>query len=274
MSGGGLVDSFNSTHLADFSNGQWNLANHYSHGDIASTNSGTNSNLNNTYVYGGVAYSGSAVKNTSNVQGTISTPFNATIPATADPSWTSGMWNSSVSQVNGTTTLIAGTQAAPTRYKLSQINLSGSNVLTLASDGSGNDSYIEVWVTGKMTISGTAYITQDPKVHVTYWVDNDITLSGSSYLNQSGFAGNVVINGVGTGYKFNDSGSAAFVGVIDAPGFDAIISGTGSLNGAIIANSLNISGGASLHYDEALNTNSTSSAVGNYAFASWFEDTR
>jgi hypothetical protein len=273
MSGGGLIDSFNSSDPFKSTNGVYDATKRQSHSDIATTNSG-NSNLNNTYVYGSLAYSGSAVKNTGDVQGTISTPFNATIPATSDPSWTSGMWNSSVTQVNGTTTLTAGTQSNPTRYKLSQINLSGSNVLTLAANSDGTDSYIEIWVTGKMTTSGSAYITQDPKVHVTYWVDNDINLSGTSYLNQSGLAQDVTINGVGTGHNITISGSALFVGVFDAPGFNVTISGQGGVSGAVIGNSLNISGGASLHYDEALNTGGGNSAVGNYAFASWFEDTR
>jgi hypothetical protein len=273
MSGGGLIDSFNSSDPFKSTNGVYDPTKRQSHGDVATTNSG-NSNLNNTYVYGSLAYSGSAVKNTTNVQGTISTPFNATIPSTSDPGWTSGMWNSSVSQVNETATLTAGTKTAPTRFKLSQINISGGNVLTLAPNADGTDSYIEIWVTGKMTTSGTGYITQDPKVHVTYWVDNDINLSGSSYLNQSGLAQNVTINGVGTGHKITISGSALFVGVLDAPGFDVTVSGSGGVSGALIGNSLNISGGASFHYDEALNTNGSSSAIGNYAFASWFEDTR
>jgi hypothetical protein len=273
MSGGGVVDSFNSSDPFKSTSGQYDSTKRQSHGDIATTSSG-NSNLNNTYVYGNLAYSGSAVKNTTNVQGTISTPFNPTIPATSDPNWTSGMWDSSVTQVNGTATLTAGTKASPARYKLSQLTVSGGNVLTLAPNSDGTDSYIEIWVTGKLTTSGTGYITQDPKVHVTYWVDNDINLSGNSYLNQSGLAQNVVIDGVGTGHKITDSGTATFTGVIDAPGFDATISGGGAYSGSLIANSLNISGGASLHYDEALNTNGAGSSVGNYAFASWFEDTR
>jgi hypothetical protein len=274
MSGGGTVDSFNSSDPFKSTIGLYDATKRQSHGDIATTSSGTTSNLNNTYVYGSIAYSGSAIKNTTNVQGTISTPFNATIPATSDPGWTSGMWNSSVSQVNGTAIVTAGTKTAPTRYKLSQLTVSGGNTLTIAGNGGGTDGYIEIWVTGKMTTSGTGYITQDPSVHVTYWVDNDITLSGNSYLNLAGLAQNVVINGVGTGHKITESGSAAFVGVINAPGFDATISGGGSYNGAIIANSLTISGGSGLHYDEALNTNGASTAIGNYAFASWFEDTR
>jgi primosomal replication protein N/Tfp pilus assembly protein PilX len=279
MSGGGLIDSFKSTDSSESTNGQYDASklhtaptNYGNHGDVATTSSG-NSNLNNTYIYGNLAYSGSAVKNTNHVQGTISTPFNATIPSTSDPSWTSGMWNSSITQVTGTTTLTGGTQSSPAPYKLSQINLSGSSVLTLAANTDGTDTYIEIWVTGKMTTSGNAYITQGSKVHVTYWVDNDITLSGSSYLNQSSVASYLTINGVGS-HNFTDSGNATLTAVINAPGFDITISGGGSVSGAVIANTLNLSGGSGLHYDEALNINGTSSAIGNYAFASWFEDTR
>src|SRR4029077_8313144 len=104
MSGGGVIDSFNSSDPFKSTNGAYGVTKHQSHGDVATTSSG-NSSLNNTYLYGNLAYSGSAVKKTTNVQGTISTPFNATIPSTSDPSWTSGMWNSSITQVNGTATL-------------------------------------------------------------------------------------------------------------------------------------------------------------------------
>ena len=61
------------------------------------------------------------------------------------------------------------------------------------------------------------------------------------------------------------------LGIVNAPGYDATISGSGSYIGALIADTLTISGSASFHYDEAL-SDGASSAVGNYSFASWFED--
>jgi hypothetical protein len=102
-------------------------------------------------------------------------------------------------------------------------------------------------------------------------VDSDVTVIGSSYNNQSGRVANVSIIDIGTRNKITDSGSGNFIGTINAPGYDATISGTGSYSGAIIANTLTISGGAGLHYDEALRTGGSAS-IGNYAFASWFED--
>jgi hypothetical protein len=272
MSGGGVVDSFNSSDPFKSTNGQYDLTKRQSHGDIATINSGTNSNLNNTYVYGNLAYSGSAVKNITNVQGTVSTPFNTTVPATSDPTWTIGTYTSVVGGNPGI--LAAGTKSNPVRVKVNgDLTILGGTVLTIAPTGLG-DSYIEIWVTGKLTTSGSGSIAQLPNVYVTYWVDDDIIVNGNSYLNQSGLAQNVVINGVGTGHKITDSGNGTFIGVIDAPGFDTTISGGGTFIGALIANTLSISGGGSLHYDEALNINHSSSSIGNFAFASWFEDTR
>jgi hypothetical protein len=41
--------------------------------------------------------------------------------------------------------------------------------------------------------------------------------------------------------------------------------------GALISDTLTISGSASFHFDESL-LSGASTSVGNYAFASWFED--
>ena len=243
------------------------------HGDIGTLASG-NSNLGNDYVYGNLGYSGSAVKNTTNVKGTVSTPFNASAPDIPVPTWTT--WNSSLTQVNGTATLVAtgGIQGTPNRYKLSQLTLSGNNTLTIPANSDGSAGYIEVWITGKMTTSGNGIIHQDASVHATYFVQDDISISGNAYNNKSGLASNVAIDGVGTGHSVTISGNGTWIGVVNAPGFGVTLSGNGSFDGALIGNTLTISGNASIHYDEALNANSTTTAIGNYAFASWFEDTR
>jgi len=140
--------------------------------------------------------------------------------------------------------------------------------------GTPAPAYINVWVTGQFNTSGSSQVVQANNVYVTWIVDKDITVSGSSYNNQSGRAANTSFIGVGTDNKITASGGSNFVGTINAPGYDVTVSGTGSLVGALIGNTINISGGASYHYDEHLNTNDANSAVGNYAFASWFEDTR
>jgi len=138
-----------------------------------------------------------------------------------------------------------------------------------------------VWVTGKFVTSGSGFITQDAGVTVTWYIDNSITTSGGSYINP-GNAANVSFIGVapnspnstqGSATTFTISGGGSFIGTIEAPVYDGTISGTGSFTGGIFADTLNISGGASFHYDDALDTGGSGSpTIGNYAFASWFED--
>ena len=98
MTGGGSADSFNSP------SGQWSLA----YRDLsypllveegATGNSAKFANTGQTYVYGGVVYSGTAPKNINasgppaDVTGQISTPDNITIPATSDPTASGSTYN-------------------------------------------------------------------------------------------------------------------------------------------------------------------------------------
>ncbi len=270
MSGSGVIDSFDSTNPFKSTGGLYDIAKRQNHGDVGTANS-TGSDLRGTYVYGSIAYSGPAIKNTSNVQGTISTPFSPDIPDTVKPTWSNGSYTS-LSNGNPVS-LTAGTKAAPAKFKIGSLTVSGGNVLNITKSNAGNDNnYIEIWVTGKLTVSGSGYISQDPAVHVKYYVEDDITVSGSSFNNQSGLAKNLEIIGIGNNNKVTVSGDGNFIGTINAPGFNVTVSGQANLSGAFIANSLNISGSGSVHYDESLASYGNSSSLGNYAYGSWFED--
>jgi len=271
MSGGAFIDSFDPTNAFKSTNGLWDVTKRQNHGEIAMSDS-TGSDLKGSYVYGNLSYNGPAVKNTSNVAGTISTPGPGSPPAVSSPGWTSGYTNKGT--WSGTDTIAAGNKSNPARYKYNSLTVPGGGVLTISGPNNGTDNnYIEIWVTGKFTTSGSGVINQDPKVHTTVYVGDDITVSGTSFNNQSGLATNLNFIGYGgSGSKVTTSGSGNFIGTINAPNYDVTISGGGSFSGAIIANSLNISGSGGFHYDESLAVNGSSTAVGKYAFASWFED--
>ncbi|PYJ11369.1 MAG: hypothetical protein DMF06_02855 [Verrucomicrobia bacterium] len=276
MSGGGVIDSFDSSNPFKSSTingvaGQYDILKRQSNGDVGTANS-LNSDLRSTYVYGDLQYSGPAVKNTLNVQGTISTPFNPTIPTVSAPNWASGTYTSLGS--GNPVILTSGTKTNPARYKINgDMTVSGGNVLTINNlNGTSGDNYIEIWVTGKYTISGSGYVDQNTLVHSDWYVGSNITTSGDSYNNRSGIASNVNFVGYGTNNTLTVSGSATFVGTINAPAYRVTVSGSGGISGALIGDTLTISGGAGLHYDEALNINGNSNILGNYSYASWFED--
>jgi hypothetical protein len=274
MSGGGVIDSFDSGSSFKSTNGLYDVTKRQSHGDVATLNSGS-SNLNSTYIYGSLAYSGStAVKNTQNVQGTISTPFSATISDVSSPGSTTGY----TTYAGGSppfTTVAAGTKAHPTYvYVNGNFSVPVGKSVTISAPNSGTDNnYITIWITGDYNTSGTGFIAQAAGVKSTWYVGGDITTSGSSFQNADGLASAVTMYGYGpTGSKVTVSGGGSFIGVLNAPNYAATISGSGAWSGAIVASSLTISGGASFHYDEALNSGFGSTTLGNYAFASWFED--
>ena len=252
---GGWVDSFDSDDSAKSTSNLYDIAKRQSKGDVGINDTEGATNLGSAYVYGNLSYSGAAPTGTSNVQGTISSPFSDPVKPVNAPTWTT--FNPTPTKVDGSSaTLTGGTQASPARYKLSKVKVQGGNILTMAPHAVGAESYIEVWVTGDFTTSGSGYITQQPGVHVTYYIAGDVTVSGSSFNNQSNIAANNIINlitpPVGVSQTVTVSGSGTFIGAINAPGADFTASGSAEMSGAIIGKTMNISGGANVHYDEAL----------------------
>jgi hypothetical protein len=137
---------------------------------------------------------GPPAKNTGGVQGTISTPFQGSMPLpVSDPSWQQGGGTSQYTSMNLNSTQVVTASASNTLPGNSKkikttgdLNLSGSNILTLApytGPLGAVDSYFEIWVPGQLVVSGSAQINQLPKVHVTFYVDNAINMSGGSVTN-------------------------------------------------------------------------------------------
>ncbi len=224
MSGSGVIDSFSSSGGVP-----WSLARRIANpGTLVDTmNTSGQSDLRNTYVYGGMNYSGPAIKNTTEVKGAITTPDSAVIYPTLDPvagpgnsgytwaytnpagaltnySWGPGAATTltgggnlpTLGGVTQTSVTAAGTSANPGLVIINgDFTVSGSNVFTINPSTTGSppvtnasNSYVTIWVKGKFTTSGSAVIKQSSGTHVTWIVDSDITVSGSSYNNQTNVA--------------------------------------------------------------------------------------
>lgn len=317
MSGGGLIDAFSSPDH-QWSSAYRDLTNPLLVTEGATGGKATFANTGQTYVYGGVSYSGTAPTNVNadvngikDVTGQVSTPAVVSLPAPTDPTAVSGQsghytwtysdpwagtttnytFNSSTAYTGGnslpkdsnnntvTSITASGTASNPGLIVISSgFTVSGGNTFTINPTTTGNppvadptNSYVIIWVQGKYTTSGSAIINQVSGTNVKWIIDGDITVSGNTYNNANGTAASNAFIGVGTNNKFTDSGSANFTGTLNAPAYDSTISGGGYFTGAIASSTLNMSGGSGFHYDESLTPNANPS-VGNYAFASWFED--
>src|SRR5205823_3448139 len=144
-------DSFDSTNPLYSTNTQYDFAKHLSHGDIATNSNGGGSDLNNSLVYGNAASNGGAIQDTANVTGVVTNNFQTTINDIADPTWSSvEMSPLIVNNPSSNVTLVGGTAASPKNYKLSSISMGGTNGIILAPSAPGVESYLNIWVTGKV----------------------------------------------------------------------------------------------------------------------------
>ena len=314
MTGGGSADAFSSP------TGQWSLAYRDSSNPMMIAEGATGgqakfANTGQTYVYGGVTYSGTAPTNVNaagppkDVMGQVSTPASVSLPTPTDPtpiSGSSGHYNwsydspwtgvttsynfTSVATYTGggglptnggsavTSITATGTASSPGLVIINgDFTVPGGQTFTINPTMTGgvanpSNSYVVVWVKGgQFTTSGSGVINQVAGTNVTWIVDKDVTVSGNSYNNHNGTASTDTFIGVGTSNKFTDSGSATFTATVNAPAYSGTISGAGDYTGAFAGHDLTISGSGSFHYDESLNSGSNP-AIGNYAYASWFED--
>jgi hypothetical protein len=276
MSSSTSVDSFDSADPAKSTGGLYDIIKRQWGGNVGMNNTMGSSNLGSAFIYGDLSYSGTAPSNTANVQGVVSSQFtDPVLPVTA-PNWTT--FNAYPTIIGTSMTLTGGTEASPARYKVSSVNVPGGKVLTLAPHAPGAESYIEIWVTGKLTTSSSGYIAQQPGVHVIYHVEGDVSVTSASFTNQTNLAANNLINvttpPVGVTRKVAVSGSGNFIGAINSPGAVVTVSSGASLSGAIIGKTMAISGGSSVHYDAALKRITGNVSIGSYRVRSWVEAVR
>ena len=278
MSGSAYTDSFDSTNPAYSTNSQYDATKREQHGDIATNVSGNLSDLKNTYVYGNASSNGGTIQNTSNVSGTVTNNFQTTIPDITAPVLSNVQMTPTIIK-NSSAVLAAGTAASPKSYILSELTIGGGNVVTITNPTPGQDAYVNIYVTGNngITVSGSSTIVQQPGVHVTMYAAGQMTFSGGGVLNQNNVASYLQIFGITPSSGTNSltvSGSAAFIGVLNAPAYAMTISGSAAFIGAAIGNSVNISGGGGFHYDEALSSVSGPGTPASYTYSSWVEDIR
>jgi len=275
-----FIDSFNSTNPfysinGRYVNGQY-VGGQYdttqppgsegSNGNVGILDS-TGSNLNNGgQIYGNLTYSGPAVQGkTKNVYGTISTPFNATVPSVSAPNWPAASYSTALPAAQGNVITIkgdpnasppTGTPSNPLRYQVSSIALSGNNhsiAIKSPTDSNGQPlsgyDNVQIWVTGAAgagtVINGVLYsmsitgnnsgITQDTNANVKLYVQGNIDIAGDGIVNQSNSAANLWIYGIsptdGSNPILQISGNGSFIGVVDAPDYNTTYDGSGSNGG-------------------------------------------
>src|SRR5438067_7295232 len=189
-----VVDSYDSTDPTKSTNGLYDAAKRQENGDIATD--GQLIDAGNAQIHGDVATNAGTVSGAANITGVERTDFyQEPIPIGA-PSWST--WNSSPSSVTGTTTITASTTqgSAPSRYVLSSVSLSGNKTLTVAGNPDGSQTYIEIYVTGDISVSGTGQIVVQPGVTATIYFAGNVDISGNGVLNSNNQPSDLMLYGI------------------------------------------------------------------------------
>jgi hypothetical protein len=278
MNNDASIDSFDSTDPNKSTGGLYDPAKRQDHADIATNSSGNLSDLNGCEVRGSAYSNGGSIQDPDGVVGALFDNFSTSIPDVDTPTW--GVINvapNAISNPPGGMTLVGGPTGTPQNYKITTLALTdAANSLTLAPHTVGQESYVNIWITGGMNVSGSGVIQMQPGVHATFYVEDNIAIGGSGIVNASGLARNLQVHGVtpASGTRtISITGTADFIGVINAPAHDLSMTGTGGFSGAAIARSATIVGTSGYHYDESLADLSLGPPE-RYEYASWIEDVR
>ena len=266
----GNIDSFDSsdpTH-ADFSGGLgygiYDPTKNKDNGDIAANASSAGAiSLGNGLVYGHantsptgtVTVSGgflaalgqatNGVIDTSRVTHTATvTPPDGALPGDFSAVTDLGSVGSSLTLVGG-----AG---APVDYTADKVTVGGGKWLKFSG------GYTRLYVLGDFTISGSGYSELLSDSTVEIYVGGKITISGGGIANDVQRAGSFALVSLGSG-SVTLSGSSVTYATIYSPESAITISGSGSLVGAIVGDTFSLTGGMTIHYDEALGNSSSGS---------------
>ena len=271
-----VIDSYDSRDQAKSTNGLYDVAKRQENGDIA-----TDGNLiqaGNAHVYGDVATNSGTVTGVSNVTGVQRTDFyQAPIPIGA-PTWPS--INPTPASVNGSATITANPTegSALSRYLLTAISISGNQTLTIAGNPDGSPSYIELYVTGDISVAGNSQIILGDGVKAKIYFSGNVDIAGKGMLNPANQPGDLLLYGVQSTASVtphvNLGGNGQITASVYAPDYDVTVNGGGSSGhvfGSVVGKTVAMTGVTNLHYDEAL---AASGIINNYEIVSWVEDTR
>ena len=115
---------------------------------------------------------------------------------------------------------------------------------------------VDLWVDGNFDISGSGSGVLSPGAKlVIHHGSGSFTISGGGVINSDQSPANLKVESATTG-TVTLSSSAAFFGNVSAPSSTGVVSGSSGVYGAFTANSLDLSGGSNLHFDEALGSSS------------------
>lgn len=190
----------------------------------------------------------------------VATDFSASFDPVALP--TTGTPQSSITS---STTL--GTSGTTSTYRMTSVNLSSSEKLTI----NGDVTLILTATSGStaMDLTGQAELIVSPGSSLKIYTAGTIKIAGNGVANQNVQPVNFQIWGTSTTSQSIDiAGNGALKGIVYAPNANVKINGNGDVMGSVVADRITLTGNAAFHYDESLANLDTGDPLG---ISSWRE---
>ncbi len=270
-----VADSFDSSNPLYSTGGQYDPAKRHDQVVVASL-SGTPGavNVGNANIYGSVATApgGTVLVGANGVVGDLAYAGNKADLGTIEAGHTRNDLNATISDVGVPFT---GGYMTP-----SSGNLGGTNYTYLLGQGDYQSSALNVgngtmlvtgkarlYVKGTFTVGSTAEIVLAPGASLEVFVDGpDVNVGGKGVVNLTGLAKNFTLYGLPTCTSVAMGGNSTFIGTVYAP--EALVSMKGNpvVIGAVVGNSIDMTGTADFHFDESLSPPGET-----YRIANWEE---
>jgi hypothetical protein len=153
---------------------------------------------------------------------------------------------------------------------LAPANVGGTNYTYVAGSGDysvtgnlnmGNGEILFVTGRARILVKGNVNLTGDAGIILAtnatvewYQAGSIVNMGGRGVVNSRGFAKDFQLIGLSTCNSISYAGSFQFTGTVYAPSATVILTGSADAYGALVGNSIELSGGMGLHYDESLNS--------------------
>jgi hypothetical protein len=132
----------------------------------------------------------------------------------------------------------------------------GDHTFTTAVNFSSGGVYVQgkvrIWFKSDFKMSGTAKVVLAPGATVDIYIAGEMDLTGQCVVNPLGIPANCRIFGLPTCVSMKYAGTAEAYCKLYAPNADIRVTGNFDFSGSIVGNTVQFSGTANIHYDEAL----------------------
>jgi hypothetical protein len=265
LGGSGRVDSFNSTNILESLNGRYVEALATARATIASlTRNTTDFNVGNVDIFGFVA-TGPGGDVSVGPNGVVGSKLFALNPLNSGKIETGHKRNDFNVYIPDAA---LPPNFSPLPVPLAAGNIGGTNYTFVAGNGDysagnismGNGEVFLITGRARILVTGNVNLTGDASIILTtnatvewYQMGSTVNMGGKGVVNSRGFAKDFSLIGLRTCTSISYAGSFQFTGTVYAPSATVTLMGSADGYGALIGNSIELSGGMGLHYDEALN---------------------